>query len=309
MIIVVLFLFYLMLRKSEIARRDRAYYEPGGRRFLFSPVSTQELHSERQRFFDKPNPVAKMWYQVGRHGKGTHMSISHDNLAEQERIRSVYQSRRNGFLSEQYAWHRPEVLQQIAVRSRILAALLFDALGPDLSSARILDVGCGSGTFIRQLISWGADPENLTGTEFQQDRLEYARRHTAEGVQWHLGGLDIVATGSIDLVSAETVFSSILDVELRRDLAAEMWRIVRPGGYCMVYDFRYDNPNNSNVSKVTLPELRDYWPSEDIRYRTLLLAPPIARRLAKIPHLVTELLTVMLPVLQSHFFFIARKSK
>lgn len=237
------------------------------------------------------------------------MSISHDNLAEQERICNVYQERRNGCLPEQYAWHRPEVLQQIAVRSRILAPLLIDAVGFDLSSARILDVGCGSGAFIRQLISWGADPGKLTGTEFQQDRLEYARLHTAEGVQWHLGGLDVVATGSIDLVSAETVFSSILDIELRRDLAAEMWRIVKPGGYCMVYDFRYDNPNNPNVSKVTLSELRGYWSSDEIRYRTLLLAPPIARRLSRVPHLVTELLTVILPVLRSHFFFVVRKGK
>lgn len=195
----------------------------------------------------------------------------------------------------------------MAVRSRILAPLLIDAVGSDLSSATFLDVGCGSGGLIRQLISWGADPANLIGTEFQQDRLEYARRHTAEGVQWHLGGLDIVATGSIDLVSAETVFSSVLDVELRRDLATEMWRIVKPGGYCMVYDFRYDNPNNPNVSKVTPSELRRYWPSDEIRYRTLLLAPPIARRLTHIPPLATELLTVMLSVLRSHFFFMVRK--
>jgi SAM-dependent methyltransferase len=237
------------------------------------------------------------------------MNISHDNLAEQERIRSVYQARRDGFLPAQYAWHRPEVLQQTAVRSRILAPLLIEAVGADLSFARILDVGCGSGAFIRQLISWGADPTKLIGTEFQQDRLEYARRHTAEGVQWHLGGLDIAAANSIDLVCAETVFSSILDAGLRRDLAAEMWRVVKPGGCCMVYDFRYDNPRNPNVSKVTLGELRRYWPADEIRYRTLLLAPPIARRMARIPHLATEVLTVMLPVLRSHFFFMARKEK
>jgi len=237
------------------------------------------------------------------------MSISHDNLAEQERIRSVYGARRDGFLAAQYAWYRPEVLQQTAVRSRILAPLLVDALGSDLSSARILDVGCGSGAFIRQLISWGADPTKLTGTEFQKDRLEYARRHTAEGVRWHLGGLDIVPADSIDLVSAETVFSSILDIDLRCNLATEMWRVVKPGGCCMVYDFRYDNPSNPNVSKVTLAELRRYWPTDEIRYRTLLLAPPIARRMARIPHLATELLTIMLPVLRSHFFFTARKAK
>lgn len=237
------------------------------------------------------------------------MSISHDNLIEQERIRSVYQARRDGRLPAQYAWHRPEVLQQNAIRSRILATLLVDAVGSDLSSARILDVGCGSGSFLRQLISWGADPAKLTGTEFQQDRLDYARRHTAEGVRWHLGGLDIAPTGSIDLVSAETVFSSILDVGLRRDLAAEMWRIVKPGGCCMVYDFRYNNPRNPNVNKITSAELRRYWPSDEIRYRTLLLAPPIARRMARVPHLATELLTAILPVLRSHFFFVARKRK
>jgi SAM-dependent methyltransferase len=235
------------------------------------------------------------------------MNASHDNLAEQERIRKVYAQRRDASLSAQYAWHRPEVLQQNAVRSRVLAPLLVDALGADLSSARILDVGCGTGAFVRQLISWGADPAKLIGTEFQQERLDYARRHTAEGVEWHLGGLDFAAAGSIDLVSAETVFSSILDATLRRDLAAEMWRIVKPGGWCMVYDFRYNNPSNPNVSKVTQAELRRYWPAGETRYRTLVLAPPIARRLTRVSRLASELLTAMLPVLHSHFVFMARK--
>jgi SAM-dependent methyltransferase len=237
------------------------------------------------------------------------MNASHDNFAEQERIRSVYAQRRDAAVMAQYAWHRPEVLQQIAVRSRVLAPLLLKVLGADLSAARILDVGCGTGAFMRQLISWGADPAKLTGTEFQQDRLDYARRHTAEGVLWHLGGLDGTATGSVDLASAETVFSSILDADLRRDLAAEMWRIVKPGGWCMVYDFRYDNPRNPNVSKVTQAELRRYWPADQIHYRTLVLAPPIARRLSRVPQLATELLTAVLPVLRSHFLFMARKPR
>lgn len=236
------------------------------------------------------------------------MNAPHDNQAEQERIRGVYRQR-GGPASAQYAWHRREILQQNAERSRTLAPLLTTALGADLSSARILDVGCGTGALLRQLISWGADPSRLTGTEFQQDRLDQARRDTAAGVQWHLGGLDCAATSSIDLASAETVFSSILDPGLRRSLADEMWRIVKPGGWCMVFDFRYDNPRNPHVRKVTQAELRQYWPADQCHYRTLLLAPPIARRLARAPYLVTELLTAILPVLRSHFIFMARKGR
>jgi SAM-dependent methyltransferase len=231
----------------------------------------------------------------------------HDDQAEQERIRTVYRQWGGAPATARYAWHRPEILQQLAARARIMAPLLAEALGTDLSTARILDVGCGTGAFLRQLIAWGADPSRLTGTEFQQDRLDLARRQTAEGVQWHLGGLDCAATGSIDLASAETVFSSILDPGLRRALAAEMWRTVKPGGWCMVFDFRYDNPRNPNVRKVTLAELREYWPAAQCHYRTLLLAPPIARRLARAPWLATELLTALLPVLRSHFIFMARK--
>jgi SAM-dependent methyltransferase len=235
------------------------------------------------------------------------MNAPHDNAAEQERIRSVYQQWSGGPTSAQYAWHRPEILQQIAARSRTLAPLLAQALGTDLSSARILDVGCGTGAFLRQLIAWGADPAKLTGTEFQQDRLDQAGRLTADGVRWHLGGLDCASSASIDLASAETVFSSILDPDLRRGLAAEMWRALKPGGWCMVFDFRYDNPRNPNVRKVTQAELRQYWPAQQVHYRTLLLAPPLARRLAGAPFLATELLSALLPVLRSHFIFMARK--
>lgn len=235
------------------------------------------------------------------------MNSPDDDLAEQERIRSVYQQWSVAATTAQYAWHRPEILQQCAAHSRILAPLLAAALGTDLSAARILDVGCGSGAFLRQLIEWGADPSRLMGTEFLQDRLDHARRHTAEGVRWHLGGLDCAATDSVDLASAETVFSSILDRDLRRGLAAGMWRTIRPGGWCMVFDFRYNNPRNPNVRKVTQAELRRYWPAAQCHYRTLLLAPPIARRLAGLPYLATELLVAMLPPLRSHFIFMARK--
>jgi len=241
------------------------------------------------------------------HGDDHGMDNQFDNQAEQERINNVYRQWHGGTALARYAWHRPEVLQQVTDRSRAFGALLSATVGPDLSAIRVLDVGCGSGGFLRPLIDWGADPANLMGTELQQDRLEYARHHTAAGVAWHLGALDVVPAESFDLVTAQTVFSSILDQKVRQALAADMWRTLKPGGWCLVFDFRYNNPRNRQVRRVTRAELRGFWPARQHRYRSLLLAPPITRLLAWAPYLTTELLAVLAPVLRSHFMFMARK--
>ena len=55
-------------------------------------------------------------------------------------------------------------------------------------------------SFLRQLINWGANPALLTGTEYQQERLDLARGRSPAALQWHLGDLDVIPDGSIDLV-------------------------------------------------------------------------------------------------------------
>jgi len=227
--------------------------------------------------------------------------------AEQERIAHVYRSWHGGAALARYAWHRPEILQQVAARARGFADLLSNTVGSDLAALQVLDVGCGTGGFLRQMIDWGATPSKLTGTELQNDRLEHARRCTAQGVQWHLGTLDVLPQAGYDLVTAQTVFSSVLDPGLRGALAAQMWGALRPGGWCLVFDFRYDNPRNRNVRKVTRAELQRWWPGEGARYRSLMLAPPIHRLLAGAPHMVSELLTACAPMLRSHFMYVIRK--
>jgi hypothetical protein len=85
-----------------------------------------------------------------------------------------------------------------------------------------------------------------------------------------------------------------------------MWQALRPGGWCLVFDFRYDNPRNRNVRKVTRAELDAWWPGDGQRYRSLVLAPPIHRLLVSTPHLVCELRTALAPVLRSHFMYMSR---
>ncbi|WP_229425574.1 class I SAM-dependent methyltransferase [Massilia sp. Se16.2.3] len=129
----------------------------------------------------------------------------------------------------------------------------------------------------------GRYPAHLTGTELQQDRLDLARPRTAPEVKWVCGPLSALPAASADLVSAQTVLSSVLDPELRQRLASDMWRVLKPGGWCPVFDFRYNNPRNPHVRKVRREELRAYWPGHREQYQTLLLAPPLGRALAAMP--------------------------
>jgi len=230
-----------------------------------------------------------------------------NDQAEQERLNHAYRQWHGGAALARYAWHRPEIVRQSTARTRALATLLAATVGRDLSALRVLDIGCGNGGFLRQLIDWGAAPGHLAGTELQQDRLAVARARTARGVRWHLGGLDAFPDDSVDLVSANTVFSSILDEDLRRALAADMWRVLRPGGWTMIFDFRYNNARNPNVRKVGDVELLRFWPTEQRRYCSLVLASPVGRALASLPWLVPELLAACVPLLRSHFIYMARK--
>lgn len=206
-----------------------------------------------------------------------------------------------------YAWNRPEVRQQDAERERVYASMLSESFGPDLSDLDVIDVGCGTGGFLRTLVNWGATPERLTGTEFLPNRIELARKRSAPGITWHLGDLSFAKDNSYDLITANTVFSSILDMKLRIELANEIWRILKPGGHVMVFDFRYNNPANMDVRKVTRQELNGYWKhGKKRRFQTLLLAPPLARRIAPFSTLSCQLLS-SIPFLRSHFVYMVQK--
>lgn len=235
------------------------------------------------------------------------MDAQLDHQAERERGVHAHRGWHGGAALARYAWHRPDIVLQQGMRARVLSRMLVATVGTDLTHVRVVDAGCGSGAFLRQLIDWGATPANLTGVELQQDRLELAAQRTAAGVRWHCGTLAGLAAGSGDLVAAHTVFSSLLDPGLREQLAADMWRVLRPGGWCMVFDFRYNNPKNPHVRRVTREELDGFWPGERQQYQTLLLVPPISRALAGLPALVTETLAAVAPPLRSQFIYMCRK--
>src|SRR5207247_9664110 len=77
-----------------------------------------------------------------------------------------------------------------------------------------------------------------------------------------------------------TVFTSILDSELKAQVAAEMIRVTKDDGLILWYDFRVDNPRNPDVRGVNRHEIQKLFPACRVTLRRVTLAPPLVRRLA-----------------------------
>ncbi|WP_433871802.1 class I SAM-dependent methyltransferase [Saccharopolyspora sp. CA-218241] len=116
------------------------------------------------------------------------------------------------------------------------------ALGPATS---VLDVGCGTGDITR----WLADVvgARCRGVDTSAAMIERARRAEPPGVRFDLiepGRLDPVPDGSVDAALAAFVFVCEPDLAVLRRTAAEVFRVLRPGGRWVVLD---SNPETTGV--------------------------------------------------------------
>lgn len=205
-----------------------------------------------------------------------------------------------------YSLLRPEVMQAVHERQRGLRALLAaaarrDARWADLPALKLVEVGCGSGGNLLELLRLGFAPGHLQGLELLPERAAAARAVLPAALAVREGDACAapLEAGSQDLVLASTVFSSLLDEAFQQRLADRMWAWLRPGGAVLWYDFAYDNPRNPDVRGVPLARVRQLWPQARITARRVTLAPPLARRLAPL-HPALALLANALPLLRTH---------
>lgn len=218
---------------------------------------------------------------------------------EAARIREVYGRRHAG---NRYDWDQPgQLFMMQELERRLLSALRQHHCLP-LRDRRILEVGCGSGHFLRELIKWGADPAKLVGIDLLEDRLIEGRRRMPAGPR--LEARDAADTGfpdaSFDLVLQMTMFTSILSPTLRQRVASEMLRVLAPGGWIVWYDLRVNNPRNRDVRAVRKAEIRALFPGRVVHLQAATLAPPLARSLAPRAWWLCALLA-RLPFLRSHY--------
>lgn len=220
---------------------------------------------------------------------------------ETEKVRDRYAKRTMQVEPLRYSMLRAANWQTIQERQRAMLQFFSAAGMTDLADVRLLEVGAGTGGNLLELLRAGFAPENLIGVELLSERVAIARRHLPAALQFESGDATALAIepGSLDVVYQSVVFSSLLDDGFQQRMADVMWRWLKPGGAVLWYDFTYNNPSNGDVRGVPMSRVRELFPTARIRARRVTLAPPIARRVARLhPSLYTWF--NVLPLLRSH---------
>ena len=208
-------------------------------------------------------------------------------------------ARRGGL--DRYSWLQPDVWMSVQERQRAMLRLFRRQGLTDLASLRVLEVGCGAGGNLLELLRLGFAPEHLAGVELLPERLAQARHVLPPDVRLWAGdatALDI-APASQHIVLQSTVFSSLLDDAFQQRLATAMWRWVAPGGAVLWYDFTVNNPRNRDVRGVPLARVRALFPQAQVSAQRITLAPPIARIACRLHPGLYPLLNA-LPLLRTH---------
>jgi len=210
---------------------------------------------------------------------------------EIERIRRVY-AKRTG--SERYDPIRPDVVDALAAYRRAWGRVL--AAGNRRPGAT-LEVGCGTAGPLGWLQEGGATP--AVGVDVQAQRLAQAAAIKAQVSLAAADGRRLpFRSGAFSTAVCAVLFSSVLDDSVAADLAAEITRVVAPGGVVLWFDLVLPNPRNPDVRPIGRRALRRLFPGARQDLQRCVLVPTLARRLSQHP-LVSSLLADV-PPLRSH---------
>ena len=220
---------------------------------------------------------------------------------EHDEAAAVAQRYARRAVGDRYNPLRAEIWQARQDRPRALIRLLRHRVQRPLAQLHVLEVGCGHGDNLLELLQLGFDPARLVGNELLPQRLAQARRRLPEALALHGGdalALPLPDAG-FDIVLQSTVFTSLLDDDFQARLAARMWQWLRPGGGVLWYDFIWDNPQNRDVRAVPLARVRELFPLGTVHARRVTLAPPIGRAVVRLHPLLWRCFNA-LPLLRTH---------
>jgi SAM-dependent methyltransferase len=225
--------------------------------------------------------------------------------SEIQRIRAEYERRKREVPRDFYSWGRsPNCFHHTQLVRAAIAELTRENMFP-LENRRVADIGCGTGRWLLEFAQWDAnDLHGIDLDEFQiqraKQRFPLADLHAGDArrLPWE--------DNSFDLVSQFTLFTSILSETVKKQIAQEMVRVLKPCGVIVWFDFRFDNPRNRSVRGIGSDEIHSLFPDCAIRLRRVTLAPPLARLVVPISWIAASLLEKV-PLLRTHNLGIIRK--
>ncbi len=230
-------------------------------------------------------------------------------MNEIERIKQVYVNRGQVISDNRYTYFNVGNLYIMQQREREILRLLSKPSINQLSDKNILDVGCGVGGLLRGFIKYGALPENLWGLDLLSDSIKQARE-ISPNIDFRCGDARQLPYEDecFDIVTAFTVFTSILDDGMKKRIASEMLRVLKSKGIILWYDFHMNNPQNPDVKGVGKVEIKRLFLDCELDFQRVTLAPPLARRLAPYSWLTCYLLE-KIPFLRTHYLSVIWKNQ
>lgn len=226
--------------------------------------------------------------------------LTHEN-EELQNVRQRYDRRKQIAEHNLYSMLNPAVYMGVQERQRAIIQLFNFAKLEPLGEKRVLEIGCGSGGNLNEMLRLGFRPENLVGNELLEDRAVAARSFLPAATEIFVGDASELALpdNHFDIVYQSTVFTSILDDIFQVNLANKMWSLAKPGGGILWYDFIYDNPRNPDVRGVSIKRISELFPHGNIKMWRVTLAPPISRSVTKIHPCLYSMFN-LLPFLRTH---------
>lgn len=149
--------------------------------------------------------------------------------------------------------------------------------GIDLRGATVLDIGCGSGGITCDLVTrHGA--ARVIGIDVERPVCEHARRRVGERGLGDAIEIRQVEPGPLpfDERSFDVVFSkdSIVHIPDKETLAADVFRVLRPGGWFVASDWliSHDDEPSPEMAAYIAAEALDFGMACPERYRRALAA-------------------------------------
>lgn len=225
-------------------------------------------------------------------------------MREIDRIRKVYQAYdESGEWAQRWSIFNPMAhFMKVQKEKQVLRILREQPL----AKMKVLDLGCGTGKTLGELVTYGVEPSNLFGLDLMMERLKTAQRLNPLS---HLVQADATmlpfADGSFDLILQFTMFSSVLDESIQQAIAAEMLRVLKTGGFILWYDLKSEKPR-PHLRGISARRIKHLFPKCDFEFRSATLRFSIAALVIRFSWILAELIEKV-PFFRTHYLGIIRK--
>jgi len=227
------------------------------------------------------------------------------NVFEENRVRSAYSRRHADGLT--YSLFTPGQLYITQNLEREIIKTFRRCGFYPLQNKKVLEVGCGAGWVLRELLALGARPENLAGVDLLDYAVEEAIRLSPKMDLRCVNAENLpFQDEAFDMVMQFTTFTSILDHGVKKRIAGEVLRVLSVSGIVLWYDYFVSKPTNPDVKGIGRREIIRLFPNCSFDFRKVTLAPPITRAIAPHSFLLCYLLD-KIPWLRTHYLVVIKK--